>query len=148
MLVQPDGRIVIGGRFGSINGVTRSRLARLNSDGTLDGAFAAAVTGFVHAIAREADGSLLLAGNISAVNGIARSGLARVAAGGALDAAFSIIIDRPNAEWIEAVAVRGRSTRPSTRAPTRTRGASTTGSSVRWLYSPTDAWSSADGSCG
>jgi hypothetical protein len=34
--VQPDGKMVIGGSFESINNVSRRRLARLAPDGTLD----------------------------------------------------------------------------------------------------------------
>ena len=35
-MVQPDGKILIGGFFGSVHGTTRNLIARLNSDGTLD----------------------------------------------------------------------------------------------------------------
>ena len=35
-VVQTDGRIVIGGSFTAFNGIARNRIARLNSDGTLD----------------------------------------------------------------------------------------------------------------
>src|SRR2546428_8557 len=34
--VQPDGKILIGGLFTTVLGVTRNRIARLNPDGTLD----------------------------------------------------------------------------------------------------------------
>ena len=37
--VQPDGKILIGGDFTSVLGVTRNNIARLNTDGTLDTAF-------------------------------------------------------------------------------------------------------------
>lgn len=37
--VQPDGKVIIGGEFTHINGVTRNYLARLNSDGSLDTTF-------------------------------------------------------------------------------------------------------------
>ena len=37
--VQPDGKILIGGIFTSVLGVTRNNIARLNTDGTLDTAF-------------------------------------------------------------------------------------------------------------
>src|SRR5205823_12873342 len=37
--VQPDGKILIGGEFGIVLGVTRGYIARLNPDGTLDTAF-------------------------------------------------------------------------------------------------------------
>ena len=34
--LQPDNKIIIGGYFNSVNGVTRQGVARLNADGTLD----------------------------------------------------------------------------------------------------------------
>jgi uncharacterized delta-60 repeat protein len=34
---DPNGHILVGGSFASVNGVTRSSIARLNADGTLDG---------------------------------------------------------------------------------------------------------------
>src|SRR2546421_613627 len=37
--VQPDGKILIGGSFVSVNSVARSSLARLNADGSLDTTF-------------------------------------------------------------------------------------------------------------
>src|SRR5262245_43092698 len=43
--VQPDGKIVICGDFTTVNGTSRNRLARLNSDGTLDFSFLATGTG-------------------------------------------------------------------------------------------------------
>jgi uncharacterized delta-60 repeat protein len=43
--VQPDGRILIGGDFTTVNGTTRNRIARLNTDGTLDTTFANGLTG-------------------------------------------------------------------------------------------------------
>src|SRR5690554_4751300 len=39
IIVQPDGRILIGGVFSEYNGVSRNRIARLNSDGSLDTTF-------------------------------------------------------------------------------------------------------------
>jgi uncharacterized delta-60 repeat protein len=37
--LQQDGRIIVGGRFTTIGGVTRTNLARLNVDGTIDESF-------------------------------------------------------------------------------------------------------------
>ena len=37
--LQPDGKVVIGGAFLFYNDVPRNRLARINSDGTLDNSF-------------------------------------------------------------------------------------------------------------
>ncbi|MGC3957257.1 MAG: delta-60 repeat domain-containing protein [Verrucomicrobiota bacterium] len=39
ILLQPDGKILVGGRFVQVNGVPRNRIARLNSDGSLDPSF-------------------------------------------------------------------------------------------------------------
>jgi len=39
--VQSDGKIVIGGAFTNVNGLSARHLARLNSDGSLDGSFVA-----------------------------------------------------------------------------------------------------------
>src|SRR5437867_13312964 len=49
--VQSDGKIVIGGSFTIVNGVARTNLARLNSDGTLDTALSLSIDGPVYSIA-------------------------------------------------------------------------------------------------
>ncbi|NIW44707.1 MAG: hypothetical protein GWN30_08070, partial [Gammaproteobacteria bacterium] len=38
---QPDGKILIGGGFTTINGETQYRVGRLNADGTRDASFGA-----------------------------------------------------------------------------------------------------------
>src|SRR6266566_1629052 len=65
IVVQPDGKILIGGQFTALspNGgaaVTRNRIARLNPDGTLDMAFNPNANGSVDAIALAADGKILV----------------------------------------------------------------------------------------
>jgi len=45
MVVQPDGRVLLGGSFPSVAGVARANLARLNANGTLDTSFEDAMTG-------------------------------------------------------------------------------------------------------
>lgn len=58
---QPDGKILIGGAFTSVGGQTRNRLARLNSDGTLDTTFADANLSLpVGALALQPDGKILV----------------------------------------------------------------------------------------
>ena len=39
VVVQPDGKILIGGNFSAVLGVARNNIARLNMDSTLDTAF-------------------------------------------------------------------------------------------------------------
>lgn len=82
--VQPDGRIVIGGTFGSVNGVSRPRIARLNSDGGLDGTFSPSggLSGVsfnpnASAVALQTDGKIVVGGNFVTVNGISQKYITR-----------------------------------------------------------------------
>ncbi|HMJ88307.1 MAG TPA: Calx-beta domain-containing protein, partial [Candidatus Acidoferrum sp.] len=82
ILVEPDGRIVIGGSFTSINGVTRRHLARIGGDGVLDPSFLSnAFLGAdnpVYAIKQQVDGRLLVAGDFHVFNGVTRNGITRL----------------------------------------------------------------------
>lgn len=91
LAVQPDGRILVGGNFTSLNGNPRNRLARLLADGTLDPDFSTTVNpnGPVRAIAVDADGSILIGGDFTAVNGTARLGIARLSPTGSLVGGFA-----------------------------------------------------------
>lgn len=88
--VQPDGKIVVGGDFQVAGGVSRHRLARFNSNGTIDESFKAStwVNNTVHAIAIQSDGRILIGGGFTSVNGIARNRIARLRADGSLDKTF------------------------------------------------------------
>lgn len=59
--ITSTGKILVGGDFTTFNGVTRSKIALLNSDGTLDTGFvpASLITSSVYAIAMQADGKVL-----------------------------------------------------------------------------------------
>jgi len=76
--VQPDGKILIGGDFTHISGVPRNNLARLNSDGTVDAAFAPNPSYQVYAIAVLADGKILVGGLFNTVGGQTRHNLVRL----------------------------------------------------------------------
>jgi len=89
--VQSDGKIVIGGRFTMINGTTRNRIARLNSDGTLDTTFLAlgsGLNGDLFSLALQSDGKTVIGGFFTSVNGTARNGIARLNSDGTNDASF------------------------------------------------------------
>ena len=58
VVVQPDGKILIGGTFTTVLGVTRNNIARLNPDGTLDAAFNPNANARVLSIAVQADGKI------------------------------------------------------------------------------------------
>ena len=95
VLVQPDGRILVGG-LTSNGGSYRYALLRLNGDGTPDVGFATqgiANTAFTtqgdygHAIALQSDGRIVVAGQVASL-GNGDFGIARYGSDGSLDAAF------------------------------------------------------------
>jgi uncharacterized delta-60 repeat protein len=89
--LQSNGKIVIGGRFTNVNGTTRNRIARLNSDGTLDNSFLAAgsgINGEVFSLALQTDGKTVIGGFFTSVNGATRFGVARLNSDGTNDASF------------------------------------------------------------
>lgn len=90
LVLQPDGKILIGGYFTQYNGQSRSYLARLNADGSLDAGFqpGAGPDGAVSALALQPDGKILISGQFSHYDGVLRPGLARLHANGSLDMSF------------------------------------------------------------
>jgi uncharacterized delta-60 repeat protein len=92
--LQQDGKIVIGGSFTRLNGESRNRIGRLNSDGTLDGfgENRSGVTGqfaaVVRSIAIQRDAKVLIGGDFTAVNGLSRFHIARLHVNGDLDGTF------------------------------------------------------------
>jgi uncharacterized delta-60 repeat protein len=90
--LQNDGKAPIGGNFTAFNGVKRTGIARLNTDGTLDGTFGNVLTGVndgVAAIALQSDGKVLIGGRFTnLVNGTLLSNIARLNSDGTLDTSF------------------------------------------------------------
>ncbi len=78
--LQSDGKVLIGGWFTTINGTLRNKIARLNSDGSLDTTFGTGTggSGNVYAIAVQPDGKVIRGGDY----------IARLKTTGSLDATF------------------------------------------------------------
>ena len=88
--VQFDGKILLGGTFSVVNGVSHHGLARLKGDGTLDATFQP-VVGFggpVNAIVAQPNGKILIGGRFDHVNDGWREGVARLNYDGSLDTSF------------------------------------------------------------
>ncbi len=85
---QPDGKVVIGGQFDMVDGFRRKNLVRLNTDGTVDSAWTANVTGNGgRVLALAHDGSrVLVGGDFERVNGTLRPWLAALDDNGVLTA--------------------------------------------------------------
>ncbi len=95
VVVQSDGRILIGGGFSRVGDLSRNLLARLWPDGRVDQTFDAAIgTNFqspqINAIELLPDGRILVGGRFSAVNGTGPSNLARLNPDGSLDSSFQV----------------------------------------------------------
>lgn len=103
--VQPDGKILVGGTFTSIGGVTRNYIARLNANGTLDTAFNPNANGGVRAITLQTDGKILVGGDFTNIGGAARTYLARLNADGTVDPSFNVNIG-PAPRYVNALAVQ------------------------------------------
>ena len=83
--LQPDGKILIGGGFETIDALESKRIGRLNANGTLDKDFAAAANSVVNWIVRQEDGKIVLAGDFTNINGSECKGVARLATDASLD---------------------------------------------------------------
>lgn len=89
--LQPDSKILIGGDFTSVNGVSRNHVARLNANGSLDLSFdpGAGPNDSVRAIAVQLDGRIVLGGIFTNVNGAILNHVARLNTDGSVDNTFT-----------------------------------------------------------
>ncbi|MEQ1861332.1 MAG: delta-60 repeat domain-containing protein [Chthoniobacteraceae bacterium] len=91
--VLPDGKVLIGGNFTSVNGTARNGgIARLNADGTLDPGFNAGsgADNSITSLLVQADGKIVVAGYFTTFNNTAAGHFARLEANGTLDGSFNI----------------------------------------------------------
>ncbi len=118
--VQPDGKVLLWGKFtalqpnGAATATSRSSLARVNADGTLDPDFSPLVpvtpvfNQYLNTVAVQADGKILVGGVFAAARStgaatpIARSCLVRFDAAGVVDESFD-----PNTGEVTNILVRG-----------------------------------------
>ncbi len=82
LAVQTDGKILIGGYFSMVGGVSKNYIARLNADGTLDTSFSTTVNSPVNGICLLDDGRILIGGTFTTVNSATHNGLAKLNSNG------------------------------------------------------------------
>ncbi len=95
----PDGKVLVGGDFETVNGSARARFARLNLDGSLDGSFLNGLTGpngRLRSLVATSHGKVLISGSFTAMNGQTRPGLAMLNDDGSLDSSFNISLVSSN----------------------------------------------------
>ncbi|WP_416439514.1 T9SS type A sorting domain-containing protein [Phnomibacter sp. MR] len=89
MLLLPDGKVIIAGAFTSFSGSTANRLARLNSDGSIDPLFTASANNTVHSIAAMQGNRLLVAGSFTSISTLSRNRIAILNSGGNAESNFA-----------------------------------------------------------
>ena len=90
VVVQPDGRILLGGLFTQVGNLGGEGLARLNSDGTVDTTFltGTGTSDEVNTVVLNPDGTILIGGWFTSYNQTRRIGFARILPDGELDTSF------------------------------------------------------------
>ncbi|MFA5854149.1 MAG: delta-60 repeat domain-containing protein [Patescibacteria group bacterium] len=88
--IQTDGKIVIGGDFSNVGGVSRNRVARLETTGVLDETFDIGTggNGGVNGLVIQPDQKIVITGSFINFNGASRPSVARLETTGAVDATF------------------------------------------------------------
>ena len=88
--LQPDGKILAGGRFKTFNNLPFAGLVRLNTDGSIDSSFniRQGFDKYVYAIALQADQKIIIGGSFVTFNGISQKRILRLNTDGSLDASF------------------------------------------------------------
>jgi uncharacterized delta-60 repeat protein len=87
LAVQSDGKVIIGGEFGTVKGLVRLNVARLNADGSGDPSFDPGTNahGTLQALAVQADGKVIIVGNFYDTLGNSTFQAARLNNDGTLD---------------------------------------------------------------
>ena len=88
LFLQSDGKIVVGGSFTNYNGTTRTRIVRINSNGSLDTSFdpGTGANNVIHHVALQTDGKIMIGGGFTSFNGAVKNRIARLNSDGSLDA--------------------------------------------------------------
>ncbi len=104
--IQSDGKIIIGGWFTAYNWTSRNRIARLNTNGTLDLSFnpGTGANERIFFCSIQNDGKILIGGDFTSYNGTAISRIARLNADGTLDLSFNPGTGADN--WVETISIQ------------------------------------------
>lgn len=92
IVVQSDGKILVGGNFYSFNGSGKSYLVRLNSNGSIDNTFMIGngANDIVYKIVLLENGKIIIGGNFSTFNGNDSYRLIRLHQEGSIDYTFGL----------------------------------------------------------
>ena len=90
--VQNNGKVIIGGDFTTVDSTARNRIARLDTDGSLDTSFdpGSGADDIVKDVAILDDGNVIIAGEFSQVGGEPRNGIAKLDSSGTITSSFEV----------------------------------------------------------
>lgn len=92
--VQPNGKILVAGKFTTVGPIVRKDLIRLNSDGSIDSSFDSGTgtdgVGMILALKVQTDGKIFIAGSFNSYNGTFVRALTRLNENGTIDNTFGI----------------------------------------------------------
>ncbi len=110
LVIQPDGKLIAGGEFRTLNRTLRNRVGRLNTNGTLDISFNArgGPNGTVRSMALQSDGRLVIGGFFTSIHSTNRSRIARLLADGSVDRFFNPGAGADNPVYAVALCPDGR----------------------------------------
>lgn len=92
MVLEDDGKIVIVGNFSQVNGISRNRIVRLNSDGSVDTTFnvGTGFNGFANCIKKYGTDKYVIGGNFTIYNGTSKIRVIRLNYDGSIDNTFHV----------------------------------------------------------
>ena len=87
IIIQPDGKILVGGSFTTYNSQTARRIVRLNSDGTIDNTFSTGTgsNGNIFGMALSPTGKIYLGGSFTSFNGLTSIRIVKLNSDGSVD---------------------------------------------------------------
>lgn len=106
--IRPDDSILVCGSYQTIGGASRTNIALLNADGSLNSGFSTGVIGwlpFIYAMAMQADGRLMLGGYLPQFGSRPCSNVVRVNTDGTFDS--SLIVDLDTYSYTLAIQTNG-----------------------------------------
>ena len=92
VIPQPDGKVIVAGRFTQANNVGRNRIARFNFNGSLDTTFdpGTGADEEIKAAVLQPDGRIVVAGRFHQFQWVTHNGVCRLNANGSVDPNFGL----------------------------------------------------------
>jgi uncharacterized delta-60 repeat protein len=102
LVLQPDGRIVVGGSFETLGGPPRNYIGRLNADGSIDTTFNPGANDPVNTLAIQTDGRIVVGGDFTTLGGQPREYIGRLTNDTAALQNLTVASDGTSVTWLRS----------------------------------------------